>query len=556
MPPIPGDLFEKYLALGYIAPDDLKEIKERSAARGIPVPEAVLLADRLHPDARAWILSESLGIPFLEVEPGSVPLALSDLIPEALARENRVVPISREGDRLMVAAADPFRHGTFAAIEEMTGLSLRLVVCPERAIGGILERLYPDPTGLAPSDLGEGAISREEAEEWLSAGGAKRVCAQALLHAASRGMSGVRMYPAGRDVLIEGRSGEKSVRLLSFPLRSRNPLFQAFRELAGVPVGSDPPPETVFHLESDAGVVAFQASFLRGLSGPEAIVKILPDLRSRISLDSVGFNPAQFEITEKLLRKGNGLFLVSSPGPEGIATTLFAMVREGYRPGLRAVTVEERHRYRNEGYIQLDRHQAEERFSGDWSRLAECLEPDILMIEHLPDPALLVDLLHLAQAGTLVLCGIRRFNFDRALRTLLSLDVDPFILAHVMRLVLHQRLVKLLCMECRRPVPARPSLRMVGERYRGEMERIVADAAFYLPSGCSKCRGTGYFGRVALIELIPFTPGVQNLVASEGTLEEKLSRLMDEDFYSAVQSVQEMLRRGMVTYEDVAPFFR
>jgi type II secretory ATPase GspE/PulE/Tfp pilus assembly ATPase PilB-like protein len=97
---------------------------------------------------------------------------------------------------------------------------------------------------------------------------------------------------------------------------------------------------------------------------------------------------------------------------------------------------------------------------------------------------------------------------------------------------------------------------MVGERYRAELERIVADASFYLPSGCPKCGGTGYSGRMALIELIPFTPGVQNIVASEGTLEEKLARLMEEDLYSAAQSVQEMLRRGMVTYEDVAPFFR
>jgi type IV pilus assembly protein PilB len=556
VPSTPDDLFAKFLALGYFAPDDLKEMRERSSALGIPLAEAALLADRLHPDARAWILSESLGIPFLEVEPDSVSLDLAHLFPEAMARENRIVPIAREGDRVTVAVADPFRHGTFAVLEEMTGLSLRMVVCPGRTIAGILSRFYPEPFGLEPFDLGEGSISREEAEKWLAEGGKKRVCGQILLHAAFRGMSGVRMSPVGRDVVIEGRSESKSVRLLSFPLRFRQPLFDAFLELAGVPGGSELPPETVFHLESETGVVALQASFLRGLSGPEVIVKILPDMRTKISLDSVGFNPGQLDITEKVLRKGNGLFLVSSPGPEGVATTLFAMLREWYRPGLRAITVEERHRFRNEGYIQLDRRQAEERFSGNWSRLAESLEPDILMIEHLPDPATLADLLHLAHAGTLVLCGIRRFNFDRALRTLLTIDVDPFILAHVMRLVLHQRLVKLLCMECRRPVPARPSLRMVGERYRGELERIVADASFYLPSGCPKCGDTGYSGRMALIDLIPFTPGVQNIVASEGTLEEKLSRLMEEDLYSAAQSVQDMLRRGMVTYEDVAPFFR
>ena len=556
MPSAPDDLFEKFLALGYVAPDDLKEMKERSSALGIPLTETVLLTDRLHPDARAWLLSESLGIPFLEVEPDSIPLDLAHLFPEALARGNRIVPIAREGDRVTVAVTDPFHHGAFAVLEEMTGLSLRMVVCPGRTISEILARFYPDPSGLEPIDLGEGMISREESEKWLSEGGKKRVCGQILLHAAFRGMSGVRMSPVGRDVVIEGRSKAKSVRLLSFPLRFRKPLFDAFLELAGVPVGSDLPPEAVFHLESETGVVAFQASFLQGLSGPEVIVKILPDQRGGISLDSVGFNPGQLDITEKVLRTGNGLFLVSSPGPEGVATTLFAMLREGYRPGLLAITVEECHRFRNEGYIQLDRRQASVRFSGDWSRLAESLEPDILMIEHLPDPAALTDLLHLAQTGTLVLCGIRRFNFDGALRTLLTLDVDPFILANVMRVILHQRLVKLLCMECRRPVPARPSLRMVGERYRGELERIVADASFFLPSGCPKCGGTGYSGRMALIDLIPFTPGVQNIVASEGTLEEKLSRLMEEDLYSTAQSVQDMLRRGMVTYEDVAPFFR
>ena len=556
MPSVSDDLFAKFLALGYVAPDDLKEMQDRSTALGIPLAEAALLADRLHPDARAWILSESLGLPFIEVDPESVPIDLARLFPEALARENRIVPIAQEGNRVTVAVADPFRHGAFGDLSEVTGLSFRMVVSPGRVIAAILARFYPEPSGLVPFDLDEGSISREEAEKWLAEGGKKRVCGQILLHAASRGMSGVRMCPLGQDVVIEGRSGPKSVRLLSFPLRFRRPLFDAFLELAGVQGGTELPPETVFHLESETGVVALQGSFLRGLSGPEVIVKILPDLRAGISIDSVGFNPGQLDITEKVLRKGNGLFVVSSPGPEGVATTLFAMLREGYRPGLRVITVEERHRFRNEGFIQLDRRQAMERYSGDWSRLAESLEPDILMIEHLPDPAALEDLLHLAQAGMLVLCGIRRFNFDRALRTLLTLDVDPFILAHVMRLIMHQRLVKLLCMECRRQVPARPSLRMVGERYRTELERIVADASFYLPSGCPKCNDTGYSGRMALIDLVPFTPGVQNIVASEDPLEEKLLRLMEEDLYSASQSVQEMLQRGMVTYEDVAPFFR
>ena len=156
----------------------------------------------------------------------------------------------------------------------------------------------------------------------------------------------------------------------------------------------------------------------------------------------------------------------------------------------------------------------------------------------------------------IVLCGIRRLNFDRTLRTILTLDVDPFTLAHVMRLAMHQRLVKLLCMECRRAVPAKPSLRQVGERYREELERVVADSSFYLPAGCPNCGGTGYSGKMALIELVPFTPGVENIIASDMDLDEKLAALLAEDFYSAVESVHDLLRRGMITYDDVLPFFR
>ena len=558
MPINASDLLEKLYGLGYVTRDDLKEIRELAAARGVSLLEAALLMNRLHQDARGWLLAETIGIPFLEIEPDSVPLELSETLPETMARENQIAPIAREGGRLTIAAADPFCHTTFSSIEQMTGMSVRLVVCPRRTIGEIISRLYPEPDSLLPADITGGAIPREEAEDWLSIGGMRHLVERVLLHCSTRGIFGLRMYPAGKDLVIEGRGGRevKPVLLLSCPLRRREILQEAFLELASA---SDHPSglsEKVFHIESAAGVTACRASFVRGLSGPEVIVKILPDLRSGISLDSVGLNPAQFEITQKVLGRGTGLFLVSTPGPEGGATTLYAMVRQAYAPGCRVVTVEERHRFRNEGYIQLTRAQMESGFSRSWPLLAESLEPDILLIENISDPDDLAPLLHLAESGMIVLCGIRRLNFDRALRTLLNLDVDPFTLANVMRLVMHQRLVKLLCMECRRAVPAKPSLAMVGERYRQELEQVMRDSSFYLPAGCPNCGGTGYSGKMALIELIPFTPAVENIVASDIGLEEKLASLRTEDFYPAVESLHDLLRRGMITYDDVLPFFR
>jgi hypothetical protein len=165
LPSSSDDLLEKLTRLGYLGPDGLKDARRRAAFEGIPVLEAALLDDRLHPDARGWILAEALGMPFSELEPEAVPTGLSELIPEALARENQIVPISRDAGRLTIGVADPFQHRTFSSIAEMTGLTLRLVVCPRRTIGEILARL-PDP-GTSP----RGSFRRRtpgRSGEWIS----------------------------------------------------------------------------------------------------------------------------------------------------------------------------------------------------------------------------------------------------------------------------------------------------------------------------------------------------------------------------------------------------
>jgi type II secretory ATPase GspE/PulE/Tfp pilus assembly ATPase PilB-like protein len=309
-------------------------------------------------------------------------------------------------------------------------------------------------------------------------------------------------------------------------------------------------------METATGVRAFRISLLRGLSGVEAVVKVLPDLRSAIALDSIGFLPDQTEVTRRFLSMRDGLVLVSSPGTEGVATTIFAMLRESYRTGSRVVTVEEIHRFRNDGYIQLERSEVEERFGETWARLVETLEPDALMIESVNGPKELLDLVHIARRGVPVFCGVRAMNLVQTLRSLLSLEVDPFFLVRVVRLAMHQRLVNLLCPDCRLAVPAVPSFQLAGESHRERLRMMVKEVTLYVPAGCPRCQGTGFSGKMALFDLLPFTPGVQNEILSEVPLEKRLAHIVEENSQSVFSSVEDLLRRGMVTFEDVLPFFR
>lgn len=550
------ELLDAFLTRGYLSPESLKMLKARAARKEVPPVGEGLVSGILHPDAKGWILAEALGIPFLEIDPAAVPPFLSELIPEAVARENMVVPVSRDAGRLTLAVADPFRHGVFSRIEEMTGLSVTLAICPGSTITRILERLYPETLPIPDGEVLGGSIPREEAREWLARGRGRLLAEKILLHTVETGFSTVRICPSGRNTVIFGDSGEKRTLLLSFPIRFRETLVGAFADLAGLPLGRECVVEATFRLETDAGIHAFRMSLLRGLSGVETVITVIPDLRSVIPLDSIGFHPDQTEVTRRFLSMRDGIILVSSPSSEGVATTIYAMLRESYWAGARVVTVEETHRFRNDGYIQLERHEAEKRFGGRWTRLADTLRPDALMIELVSSQGELVDLVHLARRGIPVFCGMQGGSLSRALAALFSLDVDPFLLTRVVRLVMHQRLVDLLCPDCRRAVPAVPSLTLAGESYRGRLETMIREVSFYVRAGCPRCRESGVAGKMALFEILPFTPGVQKRILSDDPLEERLAQIVDQHFLSAFPSVEDLLRRGMVTFDDVLPYFR
>jgi len=550
-----NEILEMFLKRGYLSPDALKTVKAIGRSKRVALLEAALLSGALHADAKGYLLADALGLPFQDVDPGVVPMSLSELLPEAVVREHRVVPISREDGRLTLAAADPFQHRVFSEIERTTGLSVRVVVSPSGTIFRVIDRLYPDLQAPSAGELEGAFVGREEALEWIARGKAGMLIGKTLLRAAGEGFSSVRVFPAGRHVRVIGRKEGGSTLFLSLPGRHRRYLIAALAELAGlssIPAGVS---ETVFQMESPSGVAPFSLLLYHGLSGLEAVVRILPDFQPTTTLDSVGLTPEQVEIVRKLLEKRNGLYLLSTPGPEGAATTMFAMLREVILPGARVVTVEERFRFRTEKYIQLERRDVDSQYGGRFSRLAGLLEPDAMMVETLREPSDLMDLLQVARSGVAVLCGIRGSEFGDVLRTLTGLPADPFLLSRAVRFILHQRLVDLLCPECRRPVPAKPVPRPGKPVRRELLGEIIGDTSFYMAAGCGRCAGRGFSGKMALAEVLPFTHGVQNLLLAGLPPEETIDRLAEEHLYTAVQSIRELLRRGMVTYDDILPFF-
>ncbi len=552
------DLIESLSRKGFLSPDALRLLKARLSRAGIPPVEAALSSGLLPPEARGWLLAERLGLPYVEIDPAAVPLPLAGTVPEGFARKNRAVPVARDGARLTLAVADPFLGEGVDRLERDSGCEVRLVVTSQRSVAGILGRLYPGEAGPPPDEIEGGTVSRERAEGWLAEGGLRGLGEGILTLAAREGFSDVRVRPAADRVRLEGTSGGEAVPLLSLPGKRRKELLDALCRIAGIlpETLSGGSAEATFQREFPEGPCSFRATFLKGIAGTEAVIRCLPVLRSPLTLDAVGFDPEQIEIARRMLARRTGLYLLSSPGGEGLSTTLFAMLREVVPPGGRAACVEGTFRFRTEGYVQLEREDALRLYGGMWGRMAESLEPDALLFDGAEGGRDLLELVQVARRGLPVLCGVRSPGLSALLRELLSLAIDPYLLVRVVRMAMFQRLVDLLCTACRRPVPAKPSLQRVGQRYRDDLRGIVEGASFYQPAGCPKCRGKGFSGKIAVLDVLPFTPGVRHrlLEAAEGDGE--IERVVAENALPAFRSAADLLGRGMVTFDDVLPFIR
>lgn len=405
-------------------------------------------------------------------------------------------------------------------------------------------------------DAGSRLLPVERVERWYAEGGFREVATRLVECAGGEGFDSLRVAPDGGDVTVTADGPGGRERMAAFPLPFRSRLVSAFNLLAGLPPSPDVFCEAVFPFDTEAGVVSTRISCVPGLSGPETVIKFFRPQSGAIPLGSVGMNREQVAMAEKLVETEGGLHLVSSPGPHGGATTLFALLRALPRPPARIVTVEERFRFRNEGVVQFERKGFESAFDGQWDTLADALNPGAVVVESVVDGAELRDLVEIASGGTAVFAGVREGTFGRALRRILSVPVDSFQLARTIRMVVHQRLVSLLCESCRRKVPARPTSRGVAPRHQAAIDSLLDSTDFFLPAGCPACKGTGFSGRMALVEMLPFTPSVEAIVSSDMPVDGKVERLLAEEFLSAAPTAMELVRCGAVLFEEAVPFFR
>ncbi len=519
MPLALDTLVDAALKGGLIEPPAAARLQtEARLRRGADPVDAITRAARCPASALYRALAEARGLRFVDALTLVPAPGLAGRVPETLLRRRLVLPYADEGAAVAVAMADPDDAAALEAIGRFLGKPPRIAIAEPGALAAAIDR------ALARGAGGAGAAAPAGIAPGLDAAppDATALLDELLKEAFLRRASDIHLEPAAPSGVRVRMRVDGHLQDVGTPVAPDlgQALVSRVKVLAGLDIAERRAPQDGGFrapIPGAAGATAdIRVASAPTVNGERATLRLLGLETEALSLDTLGLDGPALAAFRTAIRRPHGIVLLTGPTGSGKTTTLYAALREIARPDLNIVTVEDPVEYALPGISQL---QVDAAGKVTFARALRALlrhDPDVMMVGEIRDHETADVALKAAMTGHLVLSTLHTSTAVGAVTRLVDLGCEPYLVGATLALAVAQRLVRRLCPRCRRAREARAE-----EACRLGVPEGAARPTVYEPAGCAGCLGTGYRGRIALFEVVPFDRDLSRLVA-RGADEEAL----------------------------------
>jgi general secretion pathway protein E len=291
--------------------------------------------------------------------------------------------------------------------------------------------------------------------------------------------------------------------------------------------------------------VDYRVSFTPSVHGQKLVIRILDQRDAPKSLNDLGLPPYMHERLRKVVEQDSGLLLVCGPTGSGKTTTLYNALREIDRERRNVITIEDPVEYHLDNVTQIPVDEQKGNTFGGLLRSVLRQDPDVILVGEVRDEETARTAMQAAMTGHLVFSTVHSKDTMSSVFRLLDLKVEPYLVANSLEVVLAQRLVRVLCEHCKRPVRVTPTQATRMGRFLENQTEI------YMATGCAACLRTGYRGRRAIYELLDFTDQLRDVILKEPTIGAMKLAIEQGLFTTLVQSGWVQVARGVTTMEEV-----
>jgi len=538
----------------------------------------------INEDTLAKAIAKQFGLKYVDVDQAPIPPDATKIIPEDLIKRHNILPLSADNGRLKLIIGDPMDLDMMDSVRLRLNKELECYVAnPKKIRAYIDESLVSKPVGGDTGDAKTAnSVEDDRLKHSIDATAAELAEAGHELQAAAMRIqagagddegpiiklvnliidtayhmraSDIHVEPMADRVRIRYRVDGVCLEKDNIPKNMQNPLVTRFKILSGMDIAEKRLPQDGRIKRNIAGTdIDFRVSSLPGVHGPSVVLRILRPDAVNIGIESLGFATDNYQTFQQIIKRPNGIFLVTGPTGSGKTTTLYAALQELNKPDKKIITAEDPVEYNFAGMNQC---QVRHEIGLSFDKILRAMlrqAPNIILVGEIRDGEVANIAIQAALTGHLVFSTLHTNDACGAITRLIDMGVKPFLVASSIQAIMAQRLVRVICKKCK-VVDENPNpkhLKLLGIDPAEVKKRPV-----YKGAGCSACQNTGYKGRKGIFEMIEMNAELRELAYKRATTSElrvaaKASgmRTLAEDgvlkVFSGVTTAEEVSRNAQV----------
>jgi len=512
-----GALADLLLARGLIDGKTLDRARRVSADTGQRIDAVLVQLGLVNERGLAEAAAALFGVPVVSRERFPDTPLMPDRLKPKFLRKARTVPLAMEGEHLVVAMADPFDSFTRHAVAVATGRPVAIEVGVPIEIEAALDRLYPDSSAAdadAVAELPNDAPLEEDAErlkDLASEAPVIRLVNQIIARAVETQASDIHFEPFADRLRLRYRYDGILHEAEAPPSRLTAAIVSRIKIMARLDIAERRlPQDGRLQLAVRGQEVDFRVSIVPSLYGETVVLRVLDRNAVEFDFPKLGIAPGVVGQFEAALELPNGIVLVTGPTGSGKTTTLYTGLLRLNSVVRKIVTIEDPIEYQLAGINQIQVKPQIGLFFANLLRSILRQDPDVIMVGEIRDLETAEIAVQAALTGHLVLSTLHTNSAAATITRLRDMGLEDYLITAVLRGVLAQRLVRRLCLECRRAAPAPDEMVQ-----RFDLGRLASGPiTLWHPVGCPHCRGTGYRGRLAIAEFLVPGDRIARLVFS------------------------------------------
>ncbi len=551
--------------IGRRYPEVMGRIEELKGKNGRNTEDILLKTDVLKDSPALDVLSEFYGVEKIESIPeGDIDYELIKQFPISFAKRFRILPINKDNGTLKIVFAPPQELYALDEVRSRFNCSLETYITLERVLTDSINRVYEQGKDVVSEDINEGSGLSEmeftEPQDLIEAEDEAPIIKfinTLLFQAVREHASDIHVECFEKEVLVRFRKDGILHDVTKVPKTVQSSVISRVKIMSELDIAERRKPQDgSIRLKIGGRDIDVRVSTVPTSWGESVVMRLLYRSSVLMSFEDLGLEGKKLETVESLIKRPHGIILVTGPTGSGKTTSLYAALQRINLPDKKIITIEDPVEYQIQGINQIQVNTKVDLTFANGLRSILRQDPDVILVGEIRDRETADISMNASLTGHLVFSTLHTNDSVSAVTRLADMGVESFLIASTLSAVVAQRLVRILCTQCREQyVPIDEELSRIGLA-RG----ACPEGKIYRAMGCKECMDTGFSGRIAIFEILLIDDELKNTILTHpdsSTLKEKALRnglvtlRMDgaDKVAKGITSIDEVLR---VTEEELA----